>query len=176
MKISHKAVVVVGTLGVLGAFGLLAASMAFYLTPFKAKPLSKDAPRLTISEVKEILEANFTEVHTVEEIPRNVRLDYTVLTGNRFEMVSPGHPVSTDAIIPGVPNKRLVFAGLGDQSAVLVFERGGIADTINVAVFSHKGNGGTWGASIDDYSVHDISGLRDALQKGKFEAWGRFVP
>jgi hypothetical protein len=98
------------------------------------------------------------------------------LTGNKFEMVNPGHARSTDMIIPGLPNKELVFVGLADQSAVLIFLRGGLADTINLAVFSHKGNGGMWGARIDDYSVHDISGLRDALQKGRFEAWGDRVP
>ena len=177
MKISQRSVFV----ATVGAISVLAAFAALYLTreaapPFKAEPLSKDAPRLTIAEVEEVLRADFTEFHTVEEIPRTVRLDYTALTGNKFEMVNPGHARSTDAIIPGLPNKELVFVGLADQSAVLIFRRGGIGDTINVAVFLHKGNGGMWGARIGDYSVHDIFGLRDALQKGKFEAWGRFVP
>jgi hypothetical protein len=173
----HNRVVV----SALGALGLLAAISAFYLIhdsapPFKAKPLSSDTPRLAITEVQEILHADFTEFHTVAEIPRTVRLDYTALTGNNFEMVDPGHARSTDVIIPGLPNKELVFVGLADQNAVLVFRRGGIADTINVAVFSHKRDGGMWGARVGDYSVHDISGLRDAVQKGKFEAWGRFAP
>ena len=177
MKISQRSVFV----ATVGAISVLAAFAALYLTrdaapPFKATPLLKDAPRLTIAEVEELLRANFTVFHTVEEIPRAVRLDYTALTGNKFEMVDPGHARSTDAIIPGLPNKELVFVGLADQSAVLIFRRGGIADTINVVVFSHKGNGGMWGARIDDYSVRDISGLRDALQKGKFEAWDDRVP
>jgi len=177
VKISHKGVVVAA----LGAVSLLAALAAFYLTldaapSFKATPLSRDTGELTIAEVEEILRADFIEFHTVEEIPRTVKLDYTALTGNKFEMVNPGHARSTDVIIPGLPNKELVFVGLADQSAVLIFRRGGLADTINLAVFSHKGNGGMWGVRIDDYSVHDMSRLRDALQNGRFEAWGRFVP
>ncbi len=177
MKISHRSVFVAAV----GAVGILAAFAAFYLfhhaaPPFKATPLSKDARKLTIAEVEEILSANFTEFRTVDEIPRTVKLDYTALTGNKFEMENPRHARSTVVIIPGLPNKELVFVGLADQTAVLIFRKGGIADTINLAVFSHKGNRGMWGVRIDDYSVHDISGLRDALQKGKFEAWGDRIP
>jgi hypothetical protein len=177
VKISRRSVFVAAV----SAVSMLAAFGAFYLThdpapPFKVTPLSKDARKLTIAEVEEILRSDFTEFHTIQEIPRSVKLDYTALTGNKFEMVNPGYARSTDMIIPGLTNKELVFVGLADQSAVLIFRRGGLADTINLAVLSHKGNGGMWGVRIDDYSVHDISGLRDALQKGRFEGWDDLVP
>jgi hypothetical protein len=59
--------------------------------------------------------------------------------------------------------------GVAGQSAVLIYEQGGITDTIYAVVFSHVGDGDVWKAGIDDYSVKDIAGLRNAVQHGKFE-------
>ena len=85
-------------------------------------------------------------------------------------MVNPGQTRSTDAIIPGVPNKELVFVGLAGDCAVLIFKRGGLSDTTNAAVFSHRGTGGVWTARIDD-SVQDIATLRNAVHNHRFEPW-----
>jgi hypothetical protein len=35
--------------------------------------------------------------------------------------MNPGQMMSTDLIIAGVPNKKLVLVGLADQTAVLIF-------------------------------------------------------
>jgi hypothetical protein len=43
-------------------------------------------------------------------------------------MVNPGDTMSTDYMIEGVPNKRLVFAALNKASASVVYERGGYAN------------------------------------------------
>jgi len=159
----------------LTALILLIVSAGFYRSnyvapPFKVAPLPKGVPALTTAEVEEVLSADFTLIRRVQQIPAPVKADYTVLANEPFEMVNPGQTRSTDAIIPGAPNKELVLVGLGGNSEVLIFKRGGLSDTTNVAVFSHRGPGGMWCARIDDNSVQDIAALRDAVHNHRFEA------
>jgi hypothetical protein len=138
--------------------------------PFKVAPLPKSVPALTPAEVEEILSADFILIRRVQQIPAPVKADYTALANQPFEMENPGQTRSTDAIIPGVPNKELVFVGLAGDCAVLIFKRGGLSDTTNAAVFSHRGTGGVWTARIDD-SVQDIATLRNAVHNHRFEPW-----
>jgi hypothetical protein len=165
------------TIATLAALILIIAFAGFYrsyyVAPFKVPPLPKAAPALTTAEVEDILSADFNVIRRVQQIPTLVKADYTALAHEPFEMVNPGQKRSTDAIIPGVPNKELVFVGLAGSSVVLVFKRGGLNDTTNVAVFSHRGGGGIWGARINDSSGHDIAGLRIAVHNGQFKAWDR---
>lgn len=139
--------------------------------PFKVAPLPKSARTLDSAEVEKMLSDNFVLIRKVQQVPAAVKADYTVVSNEPFEMVNPGQTRSTDVIIPGVPNKQLVFVGLAGDCAVLMFKRGGLADTTNAAVFSHRGMGGVWTARIDDYSVQDIAGLRNAVHNHRFEPW-----
>ncbi len=139
--------------------------------PFKVAPLPKGAPALTTAEVEDILSADFSLIRKVQQIPAPVKADYTALANEPFKMVNPGQTRSTDAIIPGVPNKELVLVGLAGSNAVLIFNRGGLFDTTNVVVFSHRGTGGVWCARIDDNSVQDIAALRNAVHNHRFEDW-----
>lgn len=172
VKTSRKRIIIV----TLAALILLIVFAVFYRSsyvppPFKVAPLPKSAPALTTAEVEDILSADFSLIRRVQQIPAPVKADYTALANEPFEMVNPGQTRSTDAIIPGVPNKELVFVGLAGSDAVLIFKRGGLFDTTNVAVFSHRGTGGVWSARIDDYSVQDIAALRNAVHNHRFEAW-----
>jgi hypothetical protein len=88
-------------------------------------------------------------------------------------MVDPGRPMSTDYMIPGVPSRRLVFAGIGNNVAVLVYEQGGFGDTTNALVFSYVDDGGVWEATLNDHAVDDLSALRDAIGRGGFRVWQR---
>jgi hypothetical protein len=139
--------------------------------PFEVAPLPKSARWLAPAEVENMLSADFVLIRRVQQVPAAVKADYTALSNEPFEMVNPGQARSTDVIIPGVPNKELVFVGLAGDCTVLMFKRGGLADTTNAAVFSHRGTGGVWTARIDDYSVEDIAGLRRAVHNRRFESW-----
>jgi hypothetical protein len=86
-------------------------------------------------------------------------------------MVDPGSPMSTADIIPGVPSRRLIFAGVGDDVAVLVYEQGGYVNAINATVFSYVNGGAAWGATLDHDSVDSISALRAAVVRGQFRIW-----
>jgi hypothetical protein len=164
------------TIAALAALVLLLIFAVFYRSnyaapPFKVAPLPEGAHALTTAEVEDILTADFNLIRRIQQIPAPVKADYTAFANEPFEMVNPGQTRSTDGIIPGIPNKELVLVGLAGNSAVLIFKRGGLWDTTNAAVFSHRGNGGVWGARIDDHSVHDIAALRNAVHNGRFEAW-----
>lgn len=171
MTTSHKRFII----ATLATFISLVAATIFYRSnyiapPFKVAPLPKGAPTLTVAEVEEILSADFTLIRRVQRVPAAVKADYTALANEPFKMVNPGQTRSTDAIIRGVPNKELVFVGLTGDCDVLIFKRGGLWDTTNVALFSHRGAGGVWTARIDD-TVHDIATLRNAVRDHRFETW-----
>ncbi len=112
---------VLGTVALLALLPLLRRT--HYVVPsFSVPPLSTTPSRLTVVQVQEILLSNFTVVRKVQEVPAVIKDDYTAITHNPFWMVNDGEPVSTDAIIPGVPNEQLVLLGLADENAVLVYE------------------------------------------------------
>jgi hypothetical protein len=96
-----------------------------------------------------------------------VRQDFSTLAAEPFQMVNAGQEMSTDMIIPGIPNKRLVFAAVSDDTAVLVYELGGYVDTLHAMVFCHANGGGSWEAVLDE-AVHDITSLRNTVQQGRF--------
>lgn len=143
--------------------------MRYVVPNYDVPPLPTVPDRLTTAEVEDILSANFTIVRKVEEVPTPVKNDYTAVTHHQFGMVNDGEPVSTDMIIPGVPNKRLVLVGVADQNAVLIYELFGLTGEVKVLVFSHKGGTGVWEATLNDSSVTTVEGLRNAVRNGQFE-------
>jgi hypothetical protein len=139
---------------------------------FAVKPLAKNPPILRTSDVERLLSLNFRIVRTVQQVPTVVKQGFPSLAGDQpFAMVNPGQEMSTDDILPGVPDKRLVFAGLADDTAVVVFEQGGFVGTLHVAVLRYGNGGGVWGAMLEDYSVHDVAGLRSAVENNRFRTW-----
>jgi hypothetical protein len=101
-------------------------------------------------------------------VPLALKQSFTNLTGLPFDMNDPGRPMSTDYIISGVPSRRLVFAGVGDNVAVILYEQGGYVDTLNATVFSYVNGGGAWGAILDNRSVDSVSALKAAVGNGRF--------
>jgi hypothetical protein len=169
---SRKRFVIATLAALISLIGVVVFYRSNYLAPpFKVAPLPKSAPALTVAQVEEILSADFILIRRVQQVPAAVKADYATLANQPFEMVNPGRTRSTDAIIRGVPNKELVFVGLADGCAVLIFKRGGLWDTTDAAVFSHRGTGGVWTARINDNSVQDIATLRNAVHNHRFELW-----
>jgi hypothetical protein len=138
---------------------------------FNVQQLQNSAPILTTADVEDLLGREFRIVRSVRRIPTVVKQDFSSLTNRPFEMVNPGQQMSTDDILPNVPNKRLVFAGFSDDTAVLVFEVGGFANSLHAVVFWYAKGEGRWGAMLNGYSVHDIDGLRNIVHRGQFVSW-----
>jgi hypothetical protein len=112
-------------------------------------------------------------VRRERQIPDSIKQSFTNVTGLPFDMNDPGDPMSTDYIIPGVPTRQLVFAGVGDDSAVIVYEQGGYANRPSVVAFSWIAGGSAWWAFLDDRPPRDIPSIKRVLQESKFEMIGR---
>jgi hypothetical protein len=169
MKASPKSFVLVG----LAIAACICLASARYLLrdkppPFKVDPIPSTPRILSTAEVEKILQDAFTVVRKVSLVPDAVKKDYSLIAQQPFRMVNPGQAMSTDAIIPGVPNKALVFAGVSGKHDVLLFEVGGLADSFVVIVASHDSNGGVWSARLKDYSVHDPQSLATAIMRNQF--------
>lgn len=100
-------------------------------------------------------------------MPPALKQSFTNFTGLPFDMNDPGERIGTDFIIPGVPSRRLVFAAVGDNSAVVVYEQGGYATTLNAIVFSYV-NGRAWRATLANRLVDDVPTLKTAVGNGQF--------
>jgi hypothetical protein len=134
---------------------------------FNITATQKNARTLTQSEVENLLGSQFVVVRKARQVPPALKQSFTNFTGLPFDMNDPGERISTDFIIPGVPSRRLVFAAVGDNSAVLVYEQGGYATMLNAIVFSYV-NGGAWRAILDNRSVSDVSTLKTTVGSGRF--------
>jgi hypothetical protein len=160
-----------GLLIAVGAILILLIVALIYVrnTPphFKVQPIPNDSPTLTTASVEMLLNSNFRVVRRVQQIPNVVKESFAALSGRPFAMVNPNQDMSTDMMLPGVPNKRLVFLGLSDQTAVIVFEQGGFASSLDAVVFSYARGGGTWTVTIDN-PVQDISDLKRAVDNNRF--------
>jgi hypothetical protein len=63
----------------------------------------------------------------------------------------------------------LVFMAASDDSAILIYEQGGVC---NVVAFWFPEGGRDWEATVDDIHIPtDPAGLRSALVKGTLHAW-----
>lgn len=145
----------------------------FQNTPltFSVQQLPNTAPFLMTADVENLLGREFRIIRRVQQVPNVMKQDFSSLTNLPFEMVNPGQEMSTDNILPNVPNKRLVFAAFSDDTAVLVFEVGAFANSLHAVVFWYGKGGGKWGAMLNGYSVHDIDSLRNTVHGGRFVSW-----
>jgi hypothetical protein len=87
--------------------------------------------------------------------------------GVKFDMVNPGDTMSSDYIIEGVPNKRLVFAALNKESAIVVYERGGYANFQCATILDFRDRS-AWGWTLNNHNVKNMDDLRAALAEEKY--------
>jgi len=130
-------------------------------------PIQKNARILAPSEVESLLGSQFVLVRKVGQVPPTLKQSFTNFTGLPFDMNDPGGRIGTDLVIPGLTSRRLVFAALGDKSAVLVYEQGGYATTLNAIVLSYA-NSGAWRAILLSRPVDNVPALKIAVENGRF--------
>ena len=72
--------------------------------------IPKGAPRIPMSTLRQLTSADFTVVTDLRFVPLAVKESFCNIeechqhVGNNFDMVNPGETMSTDYILPGVPN------------------------------------------------------------------------
>jgi hypothetical protein len=82
------------------------------------------------------------------------------------DLVDPGEGISSDDTARGKSSRRPVFMAASDDSAILVYEQGGVC---NVVAFWFPEGGRDWQATVEDiYIPTDPAGLRSALVKEHF--------
>ena len=167
MKLKLGLAIVVITAAAIAAVGFHRAHSP--APTFTVVPTQKSARTLTQSEVESLLGSQFVVLRKVRQVPPALKQSFTNFTGLPFDMNDPGERIGTDFIIPGVPSRRLVFAAVGDNSAVLVYQQGGYATMLNAAVFSYV-NDGAWRAILNDHSVDSVLALKAAVGNGRFRS------
>lgn len=130
---------------------------------------------MSLVQLDKLIHENFVIVTDVRKLPESVKgsfcnIEKCNFVGVRFDMVNPGETMSTDAIIPGVPNKRLRLAALNGDSAIMLYEWGGYADQARVMAFDFRQHT-SWGASLKNFRVNTLEQLRTAISDRQFAQW-----
>lgn len=136
--------------------------------------IPQDAPRIPGSALGQLTSADFTVVKNLRYLPVRVKESFCNVercnyVGGKFDMVNPGKAMSGDYLLPGVPNKRLIFAALNRDSAVVVYERGGYGNVLRTMILDFKDQR-AWDATLNTYSVRNLHDLRLALTQEKYTA------
>lgn len=131
------------------------------------RPVPVNAPHIPAPVLRHLVNADFEVVTNVGYVPFAVKESFCNIekcdyVGVKFDMVNPGDTMSTDYIIEGVPNKRLVFAALNKESAIVVYERGGFFNILRATIIDFK-DGSAWGSELNNYKVKNMHDLRAAL-------------
>ena len=126
---------------------------------------------LTDSVAEQTLSKDYQNVYKFRSIPDSVKHSISVINGGEVAMVDPGEEMSTDAILPGVPNNRLIFAGIRNDAAMVIFEHGAFVGSLHAVVISCSGTPSEWAAIIKDRDVKDIPSLQRAIAAHRYTAW-----
>jgi hypothetical protein len=136
------------------------------------RPVPTNAPRIPAPALSQLVNADFKVVTNLRYVPSPVKDSFCNIErcnymGIKFDMVNPGDTMSTDYIIEGVPNKRLVFAALNKESAIVVYERGGYANFLCATILDFR-DGSACGSTLNNHNVKNMHDLRAALAAEKY--------
>lgn len=105
------------------------AGQSNYRAPFRT---------LSPSQRAHILDGQFTIPKNVNQLPESLKFQFARLAGEKnFKMANPGEEYQlTDEIVrPGLPRRRLLFAGISNDKVFIHYEAGGYSHSYHVAVF-----------------------------------------
>jgi hypothetical protein len=147
-------------------------------TPAQSPQTSYTPPFRTLSanEKAHILDGQFSIEKNVNQLPDALKSEFARLAGeSEFKMANPGQEYqSTDVVVrPGLPRRRLLFAGKSDSKIFVLYEEGGIGHSYHVAVFGcdPKGNVKFLWIGAGFYGAHaatHLTQLRAMIAAGKF--------
>ncbi len=156
---------------------LIASSIScLFLKPIVAEvPLQKGSETMILAQLDKLMHENFVIVTDVHKLPESVKgsfcnIEKCNFVGVKFDMVNPGEVMSSDDAIPGVPNKRLKFAALNGDSAIVFYEWGGFVGQLCVTAFNFREHT-LWGAGLKVARVNTLEQLRTAIADRQFIQW-----
>jgi len=128
---------------------------------------------LSSAQKGHILDGDFTIERNVESLPNSLKSAFSGLAGEHdFKMANPGNKYqATDVVVePGLPFRRLVFAGIATDKYLLHYEEGGIGHIYQIAVFGVDSEGKVkflWGGP-GPRAANDLEQLRTMVAGGAF--------
>ena len=134
--------------------------------------------KLSADEKAHILDKEFTVEKKVDRLPDSLKAAFARLTKERdFKMANPGEQYqATDYISePGLPWRRLIFAGVSKDRYFIHYEKGGIAHTSYLAVFDASADGKVgflWGGPGP--RAADLTELRSFVSTKAFADSGNY--
>jgi len=176
----NRKLIAIGISAVIAIAVLIAWSMRPRLRPPVAvttvslvNPVTRNAPTLNGADIEKLLGVErFRIIRQVNQVPAVVKESFSNFTGQPFDLVDPPKEIQHDYVVPERSRRRLVFLGLSDDSAVIVYEEGGYVDECKTVVFWFGNGGLDWGATLQRGPIpEDISNLRAAVHSGKFHVW-----
>ncbi len=121
------------------AFVLVVGNQVYglFLALGRQPTLSFTNPGAGPKELKEFLSGNFVLVERMRSLLWPVRLAFTEIGGRRLTMANPGELFeATDVfLLPGMPQRRLIFAGVSGDKCFVHFEAGGVGHWYGLALF-----------------------------------------
>jgi hypothetical protein len=162
-------------IGIIVVIAITLVSVWFHsslsMPEFNVTALPKHAATLNEADIEKILAVeNFRVFRRVHQVPVAIRESFSNFTEFPFDLLDPGEQISSDDLTSGKSSRRLVFLGLNDDSAVLVYEQGGFADACEALVFWYGDGGHGWAANVG-CRARDITSLREVIRKRDFSTW-----
>lgn len=146
-------------------------------TPLQGKETTKsNSPafhKLSRAEKVRILDRDFSIEKKVDRLPDNLKSAFARLAGEReFIMANPGEKYQETDVIsePGLPWRRLLFAGISTDRYFIQYEKGGWGHSYYVAIFDANSGGKVsfvWGGS-GFRAAQDLAQLRAMVSAGAF--------
>jgi len=127
---------------------------------------------LSNTEKRRVLDDEFRLVRSTEEMPQVLKQPFASATGQpQFALANPGQKYQVTDVIdePGLPRRRLLFAGESSKSWFIHYECGGLGHSYAVLVFRKTAGGGTqffWGGAGE--RAKDLNDLRNKIAAGDF--------
>jgi mono/diheme cytochrome c family protein len=127
--------------------------------------------KLTTDEKAHILDGEFTIEKTVDHLPDSLKSAFAHLAKEAdFKMANPGEKFeATDDISdPGLPNRRLIFAGISKNRYFIHYEHGGIGYHCDVVVFDVNAEGKVSFLGAGSGRAKDLAELRALVSSKAF--------
>jgi hypothetical protein len=127
---------------------------------------------LSTSEREHILDGDYRIVSSTASLPASIKQAFATVTGQKqFLLADPGAKYQVTDVVdePGLPFRRLVFAGVSGDQWFIHYEHGGIGHSYSILVFRIQPGGRAafvWGGAGD--RANDLGDLRHAIASGRF--------
>lgn len=124
------------------------------------------------AEVQNLLSGDCTTIHASKELPDSIMNAFATMTHTKpFALADPNANFnSTEMIVPGIPQRRLVLAGRCQDRWFIEYEHGGRAKTVALMVLKANPDQSVtflWGRQLKT-TASDLPQLRTTLANADF--------